>query len=264
MTLEGLGSGVLAATASADVDSGGVDAFLTFRSTDFGSAQFVDINVLQGTFSTTQLSVGGAAVGRDVGTDIVATINGQVAQGKGLRASLISSILDASVTFNSSNNTAAANAKITITGGGSLFQIGQEVSAAGQIGVGIEGMNTARLGGVTGKLFELGSGGGKSLIDVKPGSVQGATLVNILKEAIDDVTSLRGRLGAMQKNIFETNITTLGVALESISEARSQIVDTDFAAETAALTRAQILTQAGISVLAIANQTPSQVLSLLG
>jgi flagellin len=88
--------------------------------------------------------------------------------------------------------------------------------------------------------------------------------VDILKEAIDDVTSLRGRLGALQKNVFETNITTLGVALESISEARSQIIDTDFASETARLTKAQILTQSGISVLAIANQTPSQVLSLLG
>ena len=75
---------------------------------------------------------------------------------------------------------------------------------------------------------------------------------------------LRGRLGAMQKNVFDTNITTLGVALESISEARSEIIDTDFAAETAALTRAQILTQSGISVLAIANQNPSQVLALLG
>ena len=73
-------------------------------------------------------------------------------------------------------------------------------------------MNTARLGGVAGKLFELGSGGGKSLLDVSP-SVPGSTLVDILKEAINDVTSLRGRLGAMQKNIFDTNITTLGVAL---------------------------------------------------
>jgi flagellin len=78
------------------------------------------------------------------------------------------------------------------------------------------------------------------------------------------VANLRGRLGALQKNVIETNITTLGVAFENISEARSQIIDTDFAAETANLTKAQILSQAGISVLAIANQNPSQVLSLLG
>jgi flagellin len=260
---EGTGAENVVANASVDVTSGAVDAFLVFRSKDFGSAQFVDINVLQGTFSTAQLSVGGTAAGRDEGTDVVATINGQVAQGKGLRASLVTSILDSSVTFKSANNVATTNAKVTVTGGGSLFKIWQEVAASGQVGVGIEGMNTARLGGATGKLYELGSGGGKSLIDVGP-SVPGSTLVDILKEAIDDVTSLQGRLGALQKNIFKTNVTTLGVALESITEARSQIINTDFAAETASLTKAQILTQSGISVLAIANQTPSQVLSLLG
>ena len=152
---------------------------------------------------------------------------------------------------------------MTVNGGGALFQIGQEVSAAGQIGIGIEGVNTARLGGISGKLFELGSGGGKSLLDVSP-SNPGSGLVNIIDEAIERVSSLRGRLGAIQKNVIETNISTLGVALESISAARSEIIDTDFASETAALTKAQILNQSGLSVLAIANQNPSQVLSLLG
>ena len=83
-------------------------------------------------------------------------------------------------------------------------------------------------------------------------------------QALNRVTTLRGRLGSLQKNVIETNITTLGSALENISAARSQIIDTDFAQETASLTRAQILTQAGISVLAISNQAPAQVLSLLG
>ena len=137
------------------------------------------------------------------------------------------------------------------------------VAAAGQVGLAIEAVNTARWGGVSGKLFELGSGGGKSLLDVGP-SVPGSDLVAILDEALDRVSALRGRLGALQKNVIETNITTLGVALENISDARSQIVDTDFAEETANLTRAQILSQSGLSVLAIANQAPAQVLSLLG
>ena len=134
---------------------------------------------------------------------------------------------------------------------------------AGQIGLGIEAVNTARLGGTSGKLFELGSGGGKSLNDLGP-SVQGSELVSIIDEALDRLTGLRGRLGSIQKNVIETNISTLGIALENISEARSQIVDTDFASETAALTKAQILSQSTLSVLAIANQNPSQVLSLLG
>ena len=155
--------------------------------------------------------------------------------------------------------TTDGQATITVTSGGSLFQIGQEVAASGQIGLGIEAVNTARLGGTAGKLFELGSGGGKSLNDVGP-SVPGSDLVDI----IDRVTGLRGRLGALQKNVIDTNISTLTLALENIPEARSQIIDTDFASETADLTRAQILSQSTLSVLAIANQNPSQVLSLLG
>ncbi|WLD15488.1 hypothetical protein SH412_000533 [Planctellipticum variicoloris] len=128
--------------------------------------------------------------------------------------------------------------------------------------MGIDAINTARLGGVAGKLYELGTGGGKSLLDVGP-NVQGAELVDIVDQALNRVSTLRGRLGAIQKNVIDTNVSTLGVALENISAARSQIVDTDFATETANMQKAQVLKQAGISVLAIANQVPQQVLALL-
>jgi flagellin len=249
--------------AAAAVTTGATDAYLTFSSSDFGSDQFVGVNVLQGTFATTKTSVAGAASSRESGTDIVALINGQTAQGKGLRASLTTTQLDAAVTFKSASNVASTNAKVTITGGGSLFQIGQEVSAAGQVSLGIDAVNTARLGGVSGKLFELGSGGGKSLLDVSP-TTPGSALVAIIEEAISRVSAMRGRIGAIQKNVIETNIATLGVALENISESRSQIIDTDFAEETANLTKSQILSQSGISILSIANQNPAQVLSLLG
>ncbi len=263
-TVEGDGTGLVGAgSGELEITSGATDAFLTFRSSEFGSSQFVGVKTLQGTFATTQGSVGGAAADRDAGTDIQATINGQVALGKGLRASISTSTLEASVAFKEANNTAAENAKVTVTGGGTLFQIGQEVSSAGQVGIGIEAVNTARLGGVSGKLFELGSGAGKSLLEVSP-SNPGSGLVDIVDEAINKVATLRGRLGAIQANVIETNIASLQVGLENISEARSEIVDTDFAVETANLTRAQILSQSSISVLGIANQSPQQVLSLLG
>ncbi|MBW3542011.1 MAG: hypothetical protein KY476_17210 [Planctomycetes bacterium] len=261
VTVEGTGAGTVDAGLAAESTTGQDNAFLTFRSSDFGSDQFVGINVLQGTFATTNLSA--AASTREVGTDIVATINGQAALGKGLKASLRTSQVDASLNFTSAANVAATNAKITITGGGSLFQIGQEANAAGQLGIGIDAVNTARLGGLTGKLYELGSGGGKSLLDVGP-TVPGSDLVSIIEDALSRVSTLRGRIGAVQKNVIETNISTLGSALENISASRSEIVDTDFAQETAALTRAQILSQSGISVLTIANQNPANVLALLG
>ena len=260
--VEGDGSGVVDAAAAAAL-AGGTNAYLTFNASNYGSDEFVDVNVLSGTFNTVDNITDGNALKRDIGSDIVARINGQVAQGEGLKANLRSQQLDASFSFTAAANTVNNTASLTITGGGSLFQIGQDVSAAGQVGIGIEAVNTARLGGVSGKLFEIGSGGGKSLLDVGP-SVPGSDLVNIIEEAINRVSTLRGRLGAVQKNVIETNVSSLGVALENISEARSQIVDTDFAVETANLTKAQILNQAGISVLSIANQNPQQVLSLLG
>ena len=205
---------------------------------------------------------GAALTLRKAGTDIIARINGQTAIGQGLKASISTALLNTSLTFAEASNVALTNSKITITGGGSLFQIGQDVSTGGQIGVGIEAVNTARLGGTTGKLFELGSGGGKSLLDVGNG-ITGDKLVSIINDARDRVNSLRSRLGSLQKNVIETNISSLGVALEKIADARSTIADTDYASETATLTKAQILNQAGISALQIANSAPQQVLSLL-
>lgn len=243
------------------VNTGKSTQTLTLTSSEFGSNAFVETNVLSGVFAT--LDADSTAATRDAGTDIAVTINGSRAQGDGLRASLKTSTLDVALTFDSAANTAANTVSLSVTGGGANFQIGEEVSASGQLGIGIEAVNTARLGGVTGKLYELGSGGGKSLLDVGAGQ-SGADLVAIVDEALERVSTVRGRLGAIQKNVIETNISALGVALENISEARSQIVDTDFAEETAALTKGQILSQAGISVLAIANQQPQQVLSLLG
>lgn len=263
---KGDGNAVAAALASTTLAE--ATGTLVLESDQYGANEFVGINVLTGTFETTQ-SDGSTVSSRDNGTDISAIINGQVVQGSGLRATFRSTTLDAEVSFAESANSANTQATISVTGGGSLFQIGQEATAAGQVGLGIEAINTSRLGGITGKLYELGTGGGKSLIDVRNslngsgGYVNPNDLVEIIEQSLNRVSSLRGRLGALQKNVIETNVTTLGVALENITEARSQIVDTDFAEETAQLQKAQILNQAGLSVLAIANQNPQQVLALL-
>ena len=81
--------------------------------------------------------------------------------------------------------------------------------------------------------------------------------------AISSVSTLRGNLGAIQ-NRLQSTINNLQVAVENTSAANSRIVDVDVAAETANMTRAQILTQAGVSVLSQANQTPQLALKLLG
>jgi flagellin len=80
--------------------------------------------------------------------------------------------------------------------------------------------------------------------------------------ALSQVNGLRAELGAVQSR-FENTITNLETTSENLSAARSRIQDADFAAETASLTQAQILQQAGISALSQANAAPQNVLSLL-
>jgi flagellin len=74
---------------------------------------------------------------------------------------------------------------------------------------------------------------------------------------------MRGRLGAFQKNTIETNVNSLQVSLENVTASESAIRDTDFASESAAMTRSQILVQATTTILKLANTTPQNALSLL-
>jgi flagellin len=80
--------------------------------------------------------------------------------------------------------------------------------------------------------------------------------------ALSSVSTLRSALGSIQSR-FESTITSLQAATENLSASRGRILDTDFAAETANLTKAQILQQAGTAILAQANAAPQSVLSLL-
>lgn len=81
--------------------------------------------------------------------------------------------------------------------------------------------------------------------------------------AISGIGAVRADLGALQ-NRFQSTIRNLSNISENLSSARSQIRDTDFAAETAELTRNQIIQQASVSILSQANQRPQTALSLLG
>ncbi len=94
-------------------------------------------------------------------------------------------------------------------------------------------------------------------------TVAGASrAITLLDSAIKAIDSTRADLGAIQ-NRFQSTIRNLSNIVENISSARSRIRDTDFAKETAELTRAQILQQAGTTILSQANQRPQAALSLL-
>jgi len=235
----------------ASVDASGV---LTLQSDDYGSAAFVSAKAVSGTF--TALNADGQQAERATGTDVQARVNGIAATGQGLRVTLNTSTLDLSFQV-AGSLTDGSSVDFAITGGGAIFQLGPDVVSNQQARLGIAAVSTALLGGASGKLFELRTGGAKALaVDPK-----GAAAV--VEEAITAITSLRGRLGAFQRTTLETNIFTLNDALENLTDAQSSIRDADFAEETARLTRAQILVQSGTVVLQIANQSPQNVLALL-
>jgi flagellin len=238
-------------------DATGVEATsagdtITLQSTAYGSSAFVNVNVISegggGAFET------GLSASRDEGSDIVASINGITANGNGNTLSINTATLDLTLTVDEGSSTDIA---FTIEGGGALFQLGPDVVSNQQARLGIQSVNSARLGGVNGLLFELASGGTAAL------DTDTTTAARIVDEAINKITSLRGRLGAFQKTTVEANLISLSDTLVNLTDAESAIRDADFAAESANLTRAQILVQSGTSVLAIANSNPQNVLALL-
>lgn len=131
------------------------------------------------------------------------------------------------------------------------FQVGARGTSNDRIGISLSNLNM--------KADTLGVG---SIDLVGAGNDIEATLESI-DDAIADVSSARGDLGAVQ-NRFESTIANLSNIAENVSAARSRIMDADIAEETSSLTKYNILQQAGVSILAQANQAPQLALSLLG
>lgn len=230
---------------------------LELQASDYGSAAFVDLNVISegtGSVASGTFTSAVSAGSRSTGTDITAKVNGINANASGNQVSINTATLDLTVDLAAGF---IGTASFTVTGGGALFQLGPDVVSNQQARIGVGSVNTAQLGGVSGKLFQLGSGGTADL------STDTTTAADIVSEAISQVTSLRGRLGAFQRTSLETNKNALNDTLINLTDAESSIRDADFASESAALTRAQILVQSGTTVLSIANQNPQNVLALL-
>jgi flagellin len=141
-----------------------------------------------------------------------------------------------------------------LRGGGTLtFQVG--ANGGETLDVARVDMQTAALGS-TGTIASLK--GANALT-----SASTTDVLTIVDEAIGEVSSFRGDLGAAQ-NRLEHTVNNLQVATENLSASESRIRDVDMAAEMAQFTRNQILSQAGTAMLAQANSVPQGVLSLLG
>ena len=250
-------TGVTASSAAAGI---------TLSSAEFGSSQFIGITLEAGAVFTTHATNEGAAASMDNGTDIAITGVGAAAGSTdtsgvtvdGLTVTINRADLQATVTLLDAQAALDSDTAFTVTsGGGAKFQIGAEINTSNQITVAIENVAATNLG-TTALLSTLKTGGVNSL-----DKSDLSTAATVVTEAISTISSLRGRLGAVQKNTLETQIRSLGSTLENITSAESIIRDTDFAEETAAMTRSQILVQAGTSVLAMANSAPQNVLALL-
>lgn len=240
------------ATGVTAANSGGV---LDMRSTEFGSEAFVAVEVIsEGAGGGFRAGISPSS-GRDTGADIVANINGVRGSGRGNTISVNTATLDMSVTVANGSTT---DFSFTINGGGAIFQLGPTVVSNQQARIGVGSVNTGSLGGTSGRLYQLRSGQTAAL---RTNTTLGATIVD---QTVTEVAKLRGRLGAFQRTTLESNIRALEDTASNLTSAESSIRDADFAKETSNLTRAQILVQSGTAVLAIANQNPQQVLSLLG
>ena len=239
------------ATATTGVSATVNGTSLELKSTDYGSNAFVNVNTVSGTQAFT-LSDNSTAATQDNGTDIQGTINGTAGTGAGQNLSLNTAALSLSA-----NISATGNYGFKVLGGGALFQLGPDVVGGQQAQIGIQNVSSGSLGGSSGNLFELGSGQDASL------ATNPSKAGQILQQALNDVTSLRGRLGAFQTATLDSNISTLTNAVTNLTAAQSDIQDADFATESADLTQQQILVQSGTTVLGIANSNPENVLTLL-
>ncbi|HED17021.1 MAG TPA: flagellin FliC [Gammaproteobacteria bacterium] len=146
------------------------------------------------------------------------------------------------------NGTALLSATSSLT-----FQVGSDGTATNQVSV-----STANVTGIAGYAASLSATG---TVDVST-SAGAIAALSSLDSSITTISGERATFGAVQ-NRFEAVISNLESVNESLSASRSRLQDADFAAETANLTRAQILQQAGVSVLSQANTLPQSALALL-
>lgn len=257
---ESQASGVEAAL----INSANPASGMTLQSVGYGSDEFVEVRLLPGSGTFDLVNENGSVLGddfkRDNGRDAVAIINGARSIGRGLDLYLNTRSLSLSLTLDEMFGIGSTS--FAVTGGGALFQLGPDVSPNQQVNIGVQSIAASRLGNANiGFLSQIQKGGDFEAARSVTNAAQSSRIVD---EAIRQVSVLRGRLGAFERNTLQTNINSLSITMENLISSESAIRDTDFAYETSRLTRAQILVNAGTAVLSIANTTPQSVLSLLG
>ena len=261
-------------------DEVGADEFVSVKVLDDGGLTAIDATTGVYNLSTTDTAAVNTTVNstfaaatnpiQDNGQDVGATINGIAAVTNGATASINTDFLSVEVDLttggaNPNAQNLGAISAFTITGGGADFQLAGFVDIAGRVSLGVGNVAARSIGRTTntsGDVFNLADLGAGKTLNLEDGDLD--TAQKAIRSAIKEVSTLRGRLGSFQQNTIGATIRSLGVSLENTTAAESAIRDTDFAQESAELTRSQILVSASTSALSIANTQPQNVLSLLG
>jgi flagellin len=258
------------------------------NTTTFGGKKLLD-----GNFGTTTFQVGSAAnetISVKIDEMSTASLKGKYYEGT-VAASTGPASASGTITVSGTVNGTDFSVDVAIASGATAVQVSQSVATAindANIGVGafvddtgattlISGQNTdgtenalsalsisGTVAGVTTGAYTAATAVTETeMTNIDVSTVQGAQeSVIVIDQAISAIDKQRADLGAVQ-NRFENTIGNLQNIAENVSAARGRIQDTDFAAETANLTKNQILQQAGTAILSQANQLPQAVLSLL-
>jgi len=230
---------------------------LTIQHREYGSDASFSVS------STTSGVLGGRAdspLWVQNGQDVQGMIGGELAQGQGqfLSGAVGTNVEGLKVQFTGIADPMKPEVgRVGVESNAFTFQIGGNHNQIVQVQ--IPNMQTVRLS------TDINNESGySSLRDLDIRDAQGAQdALLLIDEAIDQVTGTRAELGAMQKNTLETNLASLSVARENLINAESVIRDTDMASEMSEFTRHQIMTQSATAMLAQANQTPNNILTLL-
>lgn len=248
-TLAQIRDKIIAAKSDTGVSASVTSNEIRIQSTTYGSRAFVSASVVSGDTDFNQISY-------TTGTDAVVTVNGQNAAADGLKVTFNSNGTSGEFVLTSAGNVAGSAGNIVISGGGATFQLGTASNT--QATIGISSLFSQNLGDSTlGYLSTLKSGGTNAL------NTNANNAVQVAKAAIAQVANQQGRIGGFQKFQVDTAINSLNVTKESLESARSVIRDVDFASATAELSKQNVLVQSAISLLGVANQQSSQILSLL-
>jgi len=232
---------------------------ITLTSVAYGSGAKIDISYSGG---VTRDNFFGGAPTVTAGVDVVASFTGGSVNASNITGNgrtwtgPANSDLAGAVFY--LNGAATSTLQVTVTQGSLQFQVGSEVgqtaavnvtgTAANKLGVGATGLETSA----------------QTVADIDVTTTAGARdAVRLIDQAIKQVSTVRGDLGAVQKNVFESAINSLSIAVENIMASESSIRDTDIAAEISEFTKAQILMNSSIAMLAQANQAPQALLQLL-